>query len=41
MIKLNHLPHRKMAEVELADVLIRIFDHAMANGGDHAQQTTL
>ncbi|MDH1266733.1 hypothetical protein N5C81_03770 [Rhizobium pusense] len=24
----DHLPHRKMAEVELADVLIRIFDFA-------------
>lgn len=24
----NHLPHRKMIEVELADVLIRVFDTA-------------
>lgn len=24
----DHLPHRKMAEVELADTLIRIFDYA-------------
>lgn len=24
----THLPHRKMAEVELADALIRIFDYA-------------
>lgn len=24
----DHLPHRKMAEVELADVLIRVFDFA-------------
>lgn len=26
----DHLPHRKMAEVELADVLIRLFDYAGA-----------
>ena len=26
----THLPHRKMAEVELADALIRIFDYAGA-----------
>ena len=26
----DHLPHRKMAEVELADALIRIFDYAAA-----------
>ncbi len=26
----DHLPHRRMAEVELADVLIRIFDYAGA-----------
>lgn len=30
----THLPHRKMAEVELADVLIRIFDYAGAAGYD-------
>lgn len=30
----THLPHRKMAEVELADVLIRIFDYAGAFGYD-------
>jgi NTP pyrophosphatase (non-canonical NTP hydrolase) len=30
----NHLPHRRMAEVELADVLIRIFDYAGAFGYD-------
>lgn len=24
----DHIPHRKMAEVELADALIRIFDYA-------------
>lgn len=30
----DHLPHRKMAEVELADVLIRIFDIAGAAGFD-------
>jgi NTP pyrophosphatase (non-canonical NTP hydrolase) len=29
-IRDNHLPHRWMAEVELADVLIRIFDYAGA-----------
>jgi NTP pyrophosphatase (non-canonical NTP hydrolase) len=29
-IKDTHLPHRKMEEVELADVLIRIFDYAGA-----------
>lgn len=27
----DHLPHRKMEEVELADTLIRIFDYAGAN----------
>lgn len=30
----THLPHRKMAEVELADVLIRLFDYAGAYGYD-------
>lgn len=30
----THLPHRKMAEVELADTLIRIFDYAAAHGYD-------
>ena len=30
----NHLPTRKMSEVELADVLIRIFDYAGAAGYD-------
>lgn len=30
----THLPHRKMAEVELADVLIRVFDYAGAFGYD-------
>ena len=30
----DHLPHRKMAEVELADVLIRLFDYAGAFGYD-------
>lgn len=30
----DHLPHRKMAEVELADALIRIFDLAGAHGFD-------
>jgi len=30
----DHLPHRKMAEVELADVLIRLFDYAGAYGFD-------
>jgi NTP pyrophosphatase (non-canonical NTP hydrolase) len=30
----THLPHRKMAEVELADTLIRIFDYAGAFGYD-------
>lgn len=29
-----HLPHRKAAEVELADTLIRIFDYAGAYGYD-------
>lgn len=30
----DHLPHRQMAEVELADTLIRIFDYAGAYGYD-------
>lgn len=30
----DHLPHRKMAEVELADAVIRIFDLAGAMGYD-------
>lgn len=30
----DHLPHRAMAEVELADTLIRIFDYAGAFGYD-------
>jgi NTP pyrophosphatase (non-canonical NTP hydrolase) len=30
----DKLPHRKMAEVELADVLIRIFDYCGAHGYD-------
>jgi NTP pyrophosphatase (non-canonical NTP hydrolase) len=30
----NHLPHRKMAEVELADAVIRIFDYAAGHGYD-------
>jgi hypothetical protein len=30
----DHLPHRRMAEVELADTLIRIFDYAGAFGYD-------
>lgn len=30
----DKLPHRKMAEVELADALIRIFDYAESRGYD-------
>lgn len=30
----DHLPHRKSAEVELADLLIRVFDYAGAFGYD-------
>lgn len=30
----DKLPHRKMAEVELADALIRIFDYSAAYGYD-------
>ena len=30
----THLPHRKMAEVEAADVLIRLLDYCGANGYD-------
>lgn len=30
----KHLPHRKMAEVELADAMIRIMDYAEAFGYD-------
>lgn len=30
----DKLPHRRMAEVELADVLIRVFDYAAAFGYD-------
>lgn len=30
----DHLPHRRMAEVELVDAMIRIFDYAGAYGYD-------
>ena len=30
----THLPHRKMAEVELADALIRILDYSAGHGYD-------
>lgn len=30
----DHLPHRRMAEVELADAVIRIFDYAAGHGYD-------
>ncbi len=30
----DHLPHRKMAEVELADIVIRVLDYAGAYGYD-------
>jgi len=30
----DHIPHRRMAEVELVDALIRIFDYAAAFGYD-------
>lgn len=30
----SHLPHRKAAEVELADLLIRVFDYCGAYGYD-------
>lgn len=30
----DKLPHRKMAEVEMADILIRVFDYAGAYGFD-------
>lgn len=30
----THLTHRKMAEVELADILIRVFDYAAGFGYD-------
>jgi NTP pyrophosphatase (non-canonical NTP hydrolase) len=30
----DHLPHRRMAEVEMADVLIRLLDYCGAHGYD-------
>jgi NTP pyrophosphatase (non-canonical NTP hydrolase) len=30
----DHLPHRKMAEVELADVIIRVLDYAAGHNYD-------
>lgn len=30
----DHLPHRKMAEVELADAIIRILDYSAGHGYD-------
>lgn len=32
----DHLPHRKMAEVELADAMLRLLDYAEAHGYDIA-----
>lgn len=30
----THLPHRKMVEVEMADVMIRVFDYCAGHGYD-------